>query len=66
MQRLVRGYLARRDYIRMKHGALNIQSAYRGYRVRREYNKMRKGMVALQAVYRCVPRKMTLHYLFSK
>ena len=52
IQRQVRGYLARKQYVAMKRNATAIQSVYRGYRVRKEYSKLRKGMVALQAQYR--------------
>lgn len=52
VQRVVRGYLARKHYMAKKNNAIKIQSAFRGYRVRKEYSKVRKGVVALQAVYR--------------
>jgi myosin-15 len=40
LQRHVRGYLARRNYDRMKSGAVTIQSAYRGWVVRKKYSKV--------------------------
>ena len=52
LQQHVRGYLARKRYLRMKESALRIQSAYRGYKVRAKYQRVRKGIVAMQAVYR--------------
>ena len=54
LQQHVRGYLARKRYLRMKESALRIQSAYRGYKVRAKYQRVRKGIVAMQAVYRSV------------
>ena len=52
LQRQVRGYLARKNFVAMKESAVTIQSAYRGWLVRRKYSKVRKGVVALQAIYR--------------
>jgi myosin X len=52
VQRIVRGYLARKQYKTMKRNAIRIQAAFRGYQVRKQYSKMRRGIVALQAVYR--------------
>ena len=54
LQQHVRGYLARKRYLKMKDSALKIQSAYRGYKVRAKYQRVRKGIVAMQAVYRLV------------
>ena len=52
LQRHVRGYLARKNYEKMKNSALVIQSAYRGWVVRRKYTKLRKGVVAVQSLYK--------------
>lgn len=52
IQRMVRGYLARKEFKTKKANATKIQSVYRGYQVRKEYDKVRKGVVALQAQYR--------------
>ncbi|CAB4053994.1 MYO15 [Lepeophtheirus salmonis] len=57
LQRAIRGYLARKDYVNMKKSTIKIQAAYRGWIARREYCKARKGVIALQAIYRMQKQK---------
>ena len=44
LQRHVRGYLARRNYMAMRRSATTIQKTFRGYQVRKEYQTVRTGI----------------------
>ncbi|QQP53119.1 Myosin 15 [Caligus rogercresseyi] len=52
LQRAIRGYLARKDFINKKKSTIKLQAAYRGWSVRKDFNKAKKGVIALQAIYR--------------
>ncbi|OQV23320.1 Myosin-VIIa [Hypsibius exemplaris] len=52
IQRCVRGWLARKRFLKMKQSALVIQKVWRGWRQRKIYQTAKKGLLRLQAVLR--------------
>ena len=52
IQRVWRGWVARRAFLRLKSAALVIQKIYRGMRLRVRFVRMRRAAVVIQAHYR--------------
>ncbi|XP_068687074.1 unconventional myosin-VIIa-like [Montipora foliosa] len=52
IQRVVRGFLVRKQFINMKRGCVVIQKTWRGYQERMKYQKIRFGIARLQSTYR--------------
>nr|XP_058950063.1 unconventional myosin-VIIa-like [Pocillopora verrucosa] len=52
IQRVVRGFLIRQRYTKMKTGSILIQKTWRGFQERQRYAMIRSGLARLQATYR--------------
>ncbi|KAL9964836.1 hypothetical protein ACROYT_G028531 [Oculina patagonica] len=52
IQKVVRGFLIRQQYTKMKSGSILIQKTWRGFQERQKYIKIRSGLARLQATYR--------------
>lgn len=52
IQRVVRGFLIRQRYTKMKTGSILIQKTWRGFQERQRYAMIRSGLDRLQATYR--------------
>ncbi|XP_058950063.2 unconventional myosin-VIIa [Pocillopora verrucosa] len=52
IQRVVRGFLIRQRYTKMKTGSILIQKTWRGFQERQRYAMIRSGLARLQASYR--------------
>ncbi|XP_027058870.1 unconventional myosin-VIIa-like [Pocillopora damicornis] len=52
IQRVVRGFLIRQRYTKMKTGSILIQKTWRGFQERQRYATIRSGLARLQATYR--------------
>ncbi|EDO35658.1 predicted protein [Nematostella vectensis] len=52
IQKVVRGFLTRKVYLRMRMGAVMIQKTWKGHHQRQKYQKILQGYARLQALYR--------------
>lgn len=52
IQRVVRGFLVRSQYVAMRGSAVKIQAAVRGWRERRRYVAVKRGITKVQAQFR--------------
>ncbi|PFX22115.1 unconventional myosin-VIIa-like isoform X2 [Stylophora pistillata] len=52
IQRVVRGFLIRQRYTKMKTGSILIQKTWRGFQERQRFAMVRSGLARLQATYR--------------
>ncbi|KAF7647830.1 hypothetical protein LDENG_00165850 [Lucifuga dentata] len=52
IQKAVRGFRERRNFLRLKSAVTSIQTMWRGYLCRKRYQTMRTGFLCLQAVFR--------------
>eukprot|EP00063_Salmo_salar_P095134 XP_014069969.1 PREDICTED: unconventional myosin-VIIa-like [Salmo salar] len=52
IQKVVRGYKDRSNFLKMRKSAMMIQKTWRGYHCRKNYGAMRAGFARLQALYR--------------
>nr|ASM47588.1 myosin VIIa [Leptochiton asellus] len=52
IQKVVRGWHVRRQFLRIKKSTLTIQSTWRGFAQRKRYKMMRNGYMRLQALFR--------------
>ncbi|XP_029197955.2 unconventional myosin-VIIa-like [Acropora muricata] len=52
IQRVVRGFLVRKQYMKMKKGCVVIQKTWKGYLERKKYERIRLGIARLQSTYR--------------
>ncbi len=64
VQSVVRMFLARQEYVRVRGAAITIQSHYRGYTARRQLQNEHKAAVTIQRCYR--PYMERQHYLQLK
>ncbi|XP_066268057.1 unconventional myosin-VIIa-like isoform X2 [Branchiostoma lanceolatum] len=64
IQKMVRGWFYRKRFLKMKSGALKIQTAWRGHRERKRYHAMKIGYARLQALFRA--RILSYHYNFLR
>ncbi|XP_061537095.1 unconventional myosin-VIIa-like isoform X8 [Phycodurus eques] len=60
IQKVVRGFKDRSNFLRMRKSAMLIQKTWRGYRCRKNYGAMRAGFSRLQALVRS--RKLRASY----
>ncbi|XP_072308569.1 unconventional myosin-VIIa-like isoform X2 [Eucyclogobius newberryi] len=60
IQKVVRGYKDRSNFLRLKKSAVFIQKTWRGYQCRKNYSAMRAGFSRLQALVRS--RKLCASY----
>uniref|UniRef100_A0A183VGX0 Myosin motor domain-containing protein n=1 Tax=Toxocara canis TaxID=6265 RepID=A0A183VGX0_TOXCA len=60
IQKVVRGWLQRKRFAKMRVAAVVIQKHWRGYVQRRRYEQMQIGFARLQAVLRS--RQLVIHY----
>ncbi|KAM6945963.1 myosin VIIAa [Aplochiton taeniatus] len=61
IQKVVRGFKDRSNFLKMKKSAMLIQKTWRGYYCRRSYDAMRAGFSRLQALYRSRKLYTTYH-----
>uniref|UniRef100_W5L375 Myosin VIIAa n=1 Tax=Astyanax mexicanus TaxID=7994 RepID=W5L375_ASTMX len=61
IQKVVRGFKDRSNFLKMKRAALTIQKTWRGYHCRKNYDAMRAGFSRLQALYRSRKLYQTYH-----
>ncbi|KAK2894426.1 hypothetical protein Q8A67_011655 [Cirrhinus molitorella] len=61
IQKVVRGFKDRSNFLKMKKSALLIQKTWRGYYCRKNYGAMRGGFSRLQALYRSRKLYQTYH-----
>ncbi|TTI30672.1 Unconventional myosin-VIIa [Bagarius yarrelli] len=61
IQKVVRGFKDRSNFLKMKKSALMIQKTWRGYFCRRNYEAMLAGFLRLQALYRSRKLYQTYH-----
>ncbi|XP_049339672.1 myosin VIIAa isoform X2 [Astyanax mexicanus] len=61
IQKVVRGFKDRSNFLKMKRAALIIQKTWRGYHCRKNYDAMRAGFSRLQALYRSRKLYQTYH-----
>ncbi|XP_072551430.1 myosin VIIAa isoform X1 [Salminus brasiliensis] len=61
IQKVVRGFKDRSNFLKMKRAALMIQKTWRGYYCRKNYDAMRAGFSRLQALYRSRKLYQTYH-----
>ncbi|XP_016305577.1 unconventional myosin-VIIa-like [Sinocyclocheilus anshuiensis] len=61
IQKVVRGFKDRSNFLKMKKSAMLIQKTWRGYYCRKNYGAMRGGFSRLQALYRSRKLYQTYH-----
>ncbi|XP_037396056.1 myosin VIIAa isoform X1 [Pygocentrus nattereri] len=61
IQKVVRGFKDRSNFLKMKRAALMIQKTWRGYNCRKNYDAMRAGFSRLQALFRSRKLYQTYH-----
>ncbi|XP_072557522.1 myosin VIIAa isoform X4 [Paramormyrops kingsleyae] len=61
IQKVVRGFKDRSNFLKMRKSALFIQKTWRGYYCRKNYSAMRVGFSRLQALYRSRKLYVTYH-----
>ncbi|XP_076846905.1 myosin VIIAa isoform X5 [Brachyhypopomus gauderio] len=61
IQKVVRGFKDRSNFLKLKKSALFIQKTWRGYYCRKNYGAMRAGFSRLQALYRSRKLHQTYH-----
>ncbi|KAG5269103.1 hypothetical protein AALO_G00198310 [Alosa alosa] len=61
IQKVVRGFKDRSNFLRMRKSAVLIQKTWRGYHCRKNYGAMRAGFARLQALYRSRKLYQTYH-----
>ncbi|XP_052387601.1 myosin VIIAa [Carassius gibelio] len=61
IQKVVRGFKDRSNFLKMKKSAMLIQKSWRGYYCRKNYGAMRGGFSRLQALYRSRKLYQTYH-----
>ncbi|XP_048837156.1 myosin VIIAa isoform X3 [Brienomyrus brachyistius] len=61
IQKVVRGFKDRSNFLKMRKSALLIQKTWRGYYCRKNYSAMRVGFSRLQALYRSRKLYVTYH-----
>lgn len=52
VQKHIRGYLARKNFLTLKKSSVVIQKNWKGYRDRQKYNKLKNGVIKAQALHR--------------
>ncbi|XP_035241291.1 myosin VIIAa isoform X2 [Anguilla anguilla] len=61
IQKVVRGFKDRSNFLKMRKSAMLIQKTWRGYQCRKNYGAMRAGFSRLQALYRSRKLYTTYH-----
>ncbi|KAJ8280450.1 hypothetical protein GJAV_G00054700 [Gymnothorax javanicus] len=61
IQKVVRGFKDRSNFLKMRKSAMLIQKTWRGYECRKNYGAMRAGFSRLQALYRSRKLYTTYH-----
>ncbi|XP_028818753.1 myosin VIIAa isoform X4 [Denticeps clupeoides] len=61
IQKVVRGFKDRSNFLKMRKSAVLIQKTWRGYHCRKNYDAMRAGFSRLQALYRSRKLYQTYH-----
>ncbi|KAG1930768.1 unconventional myosin-VIIa [Pimephales promelas] len=61
IQKVVRGFKDRSNFLKLKKSAMLIQKTWRGYNCRKNYSAMRGGFSRLQALYRSRKLYQTYH-----
>ncbi|XP_016017062.1 unconventional myosin-VIIa isoform X2 [Rousettus aegyptiacus] len=64
LQKVIRGFKDRSNFLKLKNAATLIQRHWRGYHCRRNYELMRLGFLRLQALHRS--RKLHLQYRLAR
>ncbi|ELK00390.1 Myosin-VIIa [Pteropus alecto] len=64
LQKVIRGFKDRSNFLKLKNAATLIQRHWRGYNCRRNYELMRLGFLRLQALHRS--RKLHLQYRLAR
>ncbi|XP_072432946.1 myosin VIIAa isoform X3 [Chiloscyllium punctatum] len=64
IQKVVRGFKDRSNFVKIRKSVLLIQKYWRGYQCRKNFNAMRIGFSRLQALYRS--RKLCTQYHFAR
>ncbi|XP_075775625.1 unconventional myosin-VIIa isoform X3 [Pelodiscus sinensis] len=64
IQKVVRGFKDRSNFLKVRHSALIIQRYWRGHNCRKNYDAMRIGFLRLQALYRS--RKLHTQYHMAR
>ncbi|XP_053241397.1 unconventional myosin-VIIa isoform X1 [Podarcis raffonei] len=64
IQKVVRGFKDRSNFLKVRNAALMIQRTWRGHNCRRNYDAMRIGFLRLQALYRS--RKLHKRYHMAR
>ncbi|KAG6928713.1 myosin VIIA, partial [Chelydra serpentina] len=64
IQKVVRGFKDRSNFLKVRHSALMIQRYWRGHNCRKNYGAMRIGFLRLQALYRS--RKLHTQYHMAR
>ncbi|XP_074073046.1 unconventional myosin-VIIa isoform X2 [Macrotis lagotis] len=64
LQKVIRGFKDRSNYLRLKNAATLIQRHWRGHNCRKNYGAMRIGFLRLQALYRS--RKLHKQYRLAR